>query len=131
MRLLKKYYAIGERTGLLKDAVLAAAAEDIEWWAAGPPELLPWAGSFKGRRDVERWFSVLREALAYDRFEPYAYVAQGRTVVELIHAAGKARMTGRRYESDIVRIWEFRGEKLVRVRSFYDTAAYVRAYTGT
>jgi len=128
MRLLKKYYAIGERTGLLKDAVMAAAAEDIEWWAAGPPEVLPWAGSFKGREAVERWFSILREALEYDQFEPFQYVAQGHTVVECIRAGGKARTTGRRYASDIVRIWEFRGAKLVRVRSFYDTAAYMRAY---
>ena len=52
------------------------------------------------------------------------------TAVEIIHAGGRVRANGRRYEGEIVRVWTFRGRKLARVRSFYDTAAYVAAMQG-
>lgn len=106
-------------------------ADDIEWWAAGPPDLLPWAGTFRGQDGIRRWFEALRGAVEYDRFEPLELIAQGDSVVELIHGAGWVRATGRRYESVIVRIWTIRDGKVVRVRSFYDTYAYVSALYGS
>jgi ketosteroid isomerase-like protein len=102
-------------------------ADDIEWWAAGPPDLLPWAGTFRGQEGIRRWFEALRGAVEYDRFEPLQLIAQEDSVVEVIRGAGHARATGRRYESDIVRIWTIRDGKVVRVRSFYDTHTYVSA----
>jgi ketosteroid isomerase-like protein len=106
-------------------------ADDIEWWAAGPPDLLPWAGTFRGQDGIRHWFEALRGAVEYDRFEPLELIAQGDSVVELIHGAGWVRATGRRYESVIVRIWTIRDGKVVRVRSFYDTYAYVSALYGS
>jgi ketosteroid isomerase-like protein len=105
-------------------------AEEIEWWAAGPPDLLPWAGSFRGQDGIRRWFEALRGAVEYDQFEPQDLIAEGESVVEVIQAAGHARSTGRRFESTIARIWTIRDGKVVRVRSFYDTYAYVSALHG-
>ena len=124
LRLLAEIYAVRDRTGTLMDGVLAHAADDIEWWAAGPPGVLPWAGSFRGREGVARWFQVLNGSLEYDRWDPVETFAAADHVVEIVRAGGRVRSNGRRYESDIVRVWTFRGGKLVRVRSFYDTAAY-------
>ncbi|GAC1334221.1 MAG: hypothetical protein NVS2B16_37790 [Chloroflexota bacterium] len=105
-------------------------ADDIEWWAAGPRDLLPWAGTFRGQDGIRRWFEALGAALEYDKFEPQELVAQGENVVEVIHAGGHAKATGRRFESTIARIWTIREGKVVRVRSFYDTHAYVVALHG-
>jgi ketosteroid isomerase-like protein len=102
-------------------------ADDIEWWAAGPPDLLPWAGTFRGQESIRRWFAALRGAVEYEQFEPLHLIAQGDDVVEIVHGAGHARATGRRFASDIVRIWTIRDGKIVRVQSFYDTYAYVAA----
>jgi len=127
VRLLKEIYAERERTGSLRDGVLSRATEDIEWWAAGPRALLPWAGTWKGRDAVAHWFEVLNGTLEYDLWEPRETFGIGDTAVEIIRAGGRVRASGRRYESEIVRVWTFRGGKLARVRSFYDTAAYVAA----
>jgi ketosteroid isomerase-like protein len=102
-------------------------AGNIEWWAAGPPELLPWAGTFCGQDGIQRWFEALRGAVEYDQFDPLELTAQGDTVVEVIQAAGHAKATGRRFKSTIARVWTIRNGKVVWVRSFYDTYAYVAA----
>ena len=47
--------------------------------------------------------------------------------MEVIQAAGHAKATGRRFESTIARIWTIRDGKVIRVRNFYDTYAYVAA----
>jgi ketosteroid isomerase-like protein len=106
-------------------------ADDIEWWAAGPPELLPWAGSFRGLDGIQRWFDALRGVVEYDQFDPQELIAQGDSVVEVIQAAGHARSTGRRFESTIARIWTIRNGKVLRVRSFCATYAYVSALHGS
>lgn len=43
-------------------------AEQVEWWVAGPKEILPWAGSYRGREAVREWVAILRENLKYDRW---------------------------------------------------------------
>lgn len=106
------------------------AADDIEWWAAGPPDILPWAGSWRGKDAVARWFEVLNETLEYDTWEPYESLVDGETIVEFVRGGGRVRANGRRYESDIVRVWTFKSGKIARVRSFYDTARYVEAMRG-
>ncbi len=112
-------------------AFLDAMAEDIEWWVAGPPDLLPWAGTFRGREGVARFVETLYKHLKYTRWESFQWIAKSDEVIEFAHAAGHARATGRPYESDVVRVWTVREGKVVRVRSYYDTAAYARALRGT
>lgn len=123
---------IQARQGGIFDALRAhqLIADEIEWWAAGPPDLLPWAGTFRGQDGIRRWFEALQGAVEYDQFTPLELIAQGDTVVELIHGAGRAKGTGRRFESVIARIWTIQGGKVTRVRSFYDTYAYVSALHG-
>ena len=114
--------------GLLeRSSLFDLVAENVEWYVLGSPEELPWAGTFHGPDGVRRWMEVLDEHMEYERFEPLEFFADGQTVVEIVMAGGRARATGRSFESEVVRIWTFREEKAVRVRSFYDTGAYARA----
>lgn len=105
--------------------LLPALADEIEWWAAGDPAVLPWAGTHRGRAAVEAWFERLNAVMDYRRFEATAFIADGDEVVVVHQAGGVARATGRPFESEIVRIWTVRRGKVVRVRSYYDTHAYV------
>ncbi len=107
---------------LLKSNLLT---EDTEWWAAGPLDTLPWAGTHRGRDQITKWFEVLNKTMEYDQFEPFESIAQGDNVVVLYHAQGRAKSTGRAFKSDIVRIYTFHEAKLTRVRNYYDTASYV------
>ncbi|MEK6988149.1 MAG: nuclear transport factor 2 family protein [Candidatus Thermoplasmatota archaeon] len=92
-----------------------------------PEGTLPWAGTWRGREGVARWFDALNAAMEYDRAEPFEWYAQGDTVIELFHGEGHAKPTGRPFKSDIARIYTMRRSRIVRVRNFYDTAAYVAA----
>jgi uncharacterized protein len=101
--------------------------DDVEWWVLGSPDELPWAGLFRGHEGVRRWSELLNDEMEYLEFEPREFIAGSDVVVELIYAAGRARTTGKPFASDVVRIWTFRDEKAIRVRSFYDTHAYAVA----
>ncbi len=128
-RALAAVKALHAREGglLERSSLFDLVAENVEWYVLGSPEELPWAGTFHGPDGVRRWMEVLDEHMEYERFEPLEFFADGETVVEIVMAGGRARATGRPFESEVVRIWTFREGKAVRVRSFYDTGAYERA----
>ncbi len=109
------------------DEFLNALAGDVEFTAIGDHALLPWAGSFRGRDGVLEWRARLGGALKYDTWEPLSWIGAGDIVLELAHASGHARATGRAYESDLARIWTFRDGLVVRVATFYDTLSYALA----
>jgi len=102
-------------------------APDVEWWAAGPRDRLPWAGTWRGRDGVARFFEALNSVMEYERFEGEQYLSGGEEVAAIVQAAGHAKPTGRPFESAIVRVYTFSGGRIVRVRNYYDTAAYVDA----
>jgi ketosteroid isomerase-like protein len=109
------------------DEFLGALADDVEFIALGDPDLLPWAGTFRGRDGVLEWRGRLVAALKYDAWEPLLWAGAGEVVLELAHARGHARETGRSYESDIARVWSFRDGHVVRVVTYYDTLGYALA----
>jgi ketosteroid isomerase-like protein len=113
--------------GLSRDRLWALLADDVEWYALGSPDVLPWAGTVRGHEGVRRWLAVLNEAMDYGRFDLVEVVDAGDVVVELVLGGGKAIATGKPFESKIVRIWTFRGGRAVKVRSYYDTQAYAAA----
>ncbi len=115
---------------LARSSLFDLVADDVEWYVLGSRDELPWAGTFRGSDGVRRWMEVLDEHMEYERFEPVEFFADGDTVIEIVFAAGRARSTGKPFESEVVRIWTFREGKAVRVRSYYDTGAYSQALAG-
>jgi ketosteroid isomerase-like protein len=113
--------------GLSRDRLWALLADDVEWYALGSPDVLPWAGTVRGHEGVRRWLAALNEAMDYERFDLVEVVDAGDVVVEVVLGGGKAVATGKPFESEIVRIWTFRGGRAVKVRSYYDTQAYAAA----
>ena len=111
-----------------RDGLYALLSDDVEWQVAGSPDRLPWAGTVHGHEGVRGWLELLNHHLHYERFEPLEIFGDDENVVEVIAAGGRAAASGRPYESQIVRIWTFRSGKAVLVRSYYDTAAYERAF---
>jgi uncharacterized protein YceH (UPF0502 family) len=112
-----------------RDVLYELLADNVEWQVAGSPDRLPWAGTVHGHDGVHAWLELLNDHLHYERFDPLEIFGDDENVVEIISAGGRAAASGHPYESEIVRIWTFRQGKAVRVRSYYDTAAYERAFT--
>jgi ketosteroid isomerase-like protein len=105
-------------------------ANSVEWWVAGPAEVLPFAGTWRGIAGIAEFERRLDATMRYDRVELRRYLVSGDDVAALFLGAGVAKATSRRFESEIVRLYTFRGGKVVRVRNYYDTAAYVAAVRG-
>ncbi|GAC1471427.1 MAG: hypothetical protein PVS3B2_17750 [Candidatus Dormibacteraceae bacterium] len=109
------------------DGLAGVLADDAEWWVAGDPARLPWAGSFKGPDGFRRFIEALRQALDYHKFETVDVVDAGNSFVQIVQGAGVARSTGRPFTSLIARVFTERDGRVILVRTFYDTAAYERA----
>jgi len=115
----------GEGGTLVRDRLFALLADDVQ-----SPNRLPWAGTVRGPEGVRGWLETLNEHMDYERFELLEIHGDAETVVEIVNASGRAAASRRPFESELVRIWTFHADKAMRVRSYYDTAAYERSFLG-
>lgn len=110
-----------------REKLREVVSDDLEWWTTGPPDVLPWTGTFRGRDGLRRQSEIVREHLSYDRFDVEEYLADSESVVAIIEGTARVRATNRTFASRIVRIFTLRDGLVRRVRTWYDTAAYARA----
>ena len=105
-------------------------ADSAEWWVAGPRDVLPFAGSWRGLEGVAEFDRQLRATMRYNKVELREYLVSGNQVAAIFLGEGTARASGKPFRGEIVRLYTFDGGKVVRVRNYYDTGAYVRAVRG-
>jgi hypothetical protein len=110
-------------------AILELLTDDIEWVEPGPPDVLPAAGTHRGKDGVGRFFATIGENLEIHKFEPHAFIAQDDHVVVLVSTEGTVKATGRKVANHIAHVWTFKDGKLAHFEAFSDTAAAVAAYS--
>jgi ketosteroid isomerase-like protein len=110
-------------------ALLTLLTDDVEWAIPGPPDVLPYAGTFRGREEVERFFTLLARAVEYEQFEARDFVAGGDGVVALGYEKGRARPTGRSFEGHWAMVFVVRAGRIAAFRSYEDTAATAEAFS--
>lgn len=120
----------GGRSIIQRARESGAMADDVEWIVPGPPEVLPFAGTYRGLEGITEFQRRLGDAMRYDRVELMRYIAGGNDVAAIFEGEGIAKATGRPFKSEIMRVYTFRDGKIVRVQNFYDTAIYVAAVKG-
>lgn len=110
-----------------------ALSDSVEWIVPGPPDVLAFAGTWRGLAGISEFQHRLDETMRYDRVELLEYLVSANTVAAIFVGEGVARATGRHFHSEILRLYTFdtTGSRIVRVRNYYDTAAYVRAVMGS
>jgi ketosteroid isomerase-like protein len=106
-----------------------ALADSVDWFVPGPQEVLPFAGSWRGLAGIAEFQRQLDATMRYDRVELREYLASANSVAAVFLGEGVARSTGRAFRSEILRLYTFDSAtgKIIRVRNYYDTAAYVAA----
>lgn len=114
----------GDLEGLLNNL-----AENVEWITPGPADLMPTAGTRRGRQAVAEFFAVLGEQEDVELFEPKEFIAQGDKVVAIIDYRGRVKATGKTAETTILHVFDFKDGKVQRFREFFDTAAVMPAFT--
>ena len=101
--------------------VLALLTDDVEWWVAGPAEI-PYAGTFRGRDEVARFFSAFDGAIDYESWEARQFIAEGYRGGHRRRAL--AREDERRVvDNPWVLVLTVRDGKIARFRAYEDTAA--------
>jgi ketosteroid isomerase-like protein len=110
-------------------AILELLADDVEWIEPGPSDLIPAAGTYRGKDEVVKFFVALGENADIHRFEPHEFIAQGDHLVVLIHSEATVKRTGREVTNHLAHVWTFKGGKVARFEGFQDTAAVVAAYS--
>lgn len=125
LQLIRQFHEAGTSIQRLRDSGLLA--EDVEWWVAGPRDVLPFAGTWRGLEGIAEFHRLLRETMRYDQTVLQRYLADGDDVAAIFIGSGIAHRTGRPFESEIVRLYTLQSGRITRVRNYYDTAAYMRA----
>jgi ketosteroid isomerase-like protein len=109
-------------------AILELLTDDIEWLNPGPPDVIPGAGTHRGKEAVAGFFGTLAQSVDFQTFEPREFIAQGDKVVALIYSEATVRSTGRNVVDHAAHVWTFRDGKLAHFEVIQDTAALVAAY---
>ena len=107
---------------------LNALGEDVQWQL---PDMgnVPFAGTWRGREEVGRFFSIVAQAQDVIEFEPEDFIAQGDKVVVLGRFSSRVKSTGRVSASDWAHVWTVKDGKVTHFREYVDTAAVSRAHT--
>jgi ketosteroid isomerase-like protein len=105
--------------------VMAGLSDDIEWVLPGPKEVIPFAGTHRGREAVAQFFLQMNETLEFEQLEPREFVAQGDKVVVLGHSRDRMKSTGRTIENEWAAVVTVRDGKVARYQIYEDTAAIV------
>lgn len=130
LQLVKQIYAaFGEEGDIAggTPTTLDLLTEDSEWEFSGRSEFFPWAGVRKGRDGAAAALATLDELLEFEEFAPQQFLAQGDTVVVLGYERIRVRATGRSFTNTWTHVLKLREGKVLRLRTYDDTAEYLTA----
>jgi ketosteroid isomerase-like protein len=107
-----------------REALLALAAEDIEWIIPG--EDWPLAGTRRGHAGLADLLETASKSIETST-EPREFIAQGDRVVVVGFARGTIKATNKTFEDNWIFAITVRDGKLTSIREYIDTQALARA----
>ncbi len=100
-------------------------------WINEGPNSIPYAGTFHGRKDVQRFFEALATTVNDGRVTPEDWITQGEKVVSTGRFTATVKATGRRIDVPIAHVFTLRNGKIARWVGYADTARVAEAYAGS
>lgn len=112
-------------------AILATFAPDCVWIHPGNPDIIPFAGTFRGAEEIkEKFFGVIPTVVQLIEFVPSIVGEEGNTVIASIHIKGKVLTTGKAYESIGEMRWTLNDAGLVTEhKAIVDVSSLEAAFT--
>ena len=107
--------------------LLAMYADEIEWIGA-ESDYVPFSGTYRGKKQVEQFFSKLEQAQEAIQFEPQTFIAEGDKVVVTGESIWLVKATGQSYENPWVHVFTIRDGKVVQFQQYNHTAATEAAF---
>ena len=108
-------------------ALLDFLANEVRWFAIGPPGIIPTAGTRYGREQVKQYFETLDGMEELENCEPREFIVQGDKVVAIGDLQRYVPATDSRKNSPWIHVFTLEKGKITEFRSFYDTAATIAA----
>jgi ketosteroid isomerase-like protein len=93
------------------------------------PDVIPYAGTWRGHAEVTRWLETIFASLEVRRFEPQEMLADADKVVTTGTLELVARSTGQGFASDFVHVITLADGRWVRFRDWMNTAAAAEAFS--
>lgn len=87
--------------------ILSCLSDGVEWWHAGNPAIIKYAGAFNGKDGVAQFFQALGASVEFTGFEVSNYRAGGNQVTCDGKVSAIARATGKPYNVFPVFTWTF------------------------
>ncbi|MEO8595392.1 MAG: nuclear transport factor 2 family protein [Candidatus Solibacter sp.] len=110
-------------------AILSCIAEGAQWHNQGP-ETVPYAGLYRGKEEIVRFFQTIAESTTGGEVVVDDYVAQGDRVIAFGRYRATVRSTGAPIDSPIAHDFTLRDGRIVRWEGYSDTALVAAAHSG-
>ncbi|MGV3587728.1 MAG: nuclear transport factor 2 family protein [Adhaeribacter sp.] len=124
-RVVQESYALFSQ-GAIQN-LMELYTDDVQFIFPGPSEN-PLPGTYQGKEQVIKFFSLLNEHINYEAFELKEFIAAGEKVVVLGHERGTIRAAGQTYEVEWVQVFTLQNGKITHLQAFLDTAAIAAAF---
>lgn len=106
--------------------LLTHVADGVEWEYYGP-DIIPWAGSFRGHDGVIKFITTLGQNTEFHEFEPHSFTAEGDKVIVLGRQRCTFKPTGRDFDVNWTHAFTLKDGKVTAFREYTDTAAVAEA----
>ena len=103
--------------------------DDVDWHIRGP-EVVPYFGPRRGHDGVLDFFGKVATNVEFDQIGPERFFANGDEVIAVGGERGRVKATGKSFENPWAMVFTLREGKIVRFRSYEDTAAVAEAFRG-
>jgi ketosteroid isomerase-like protein len=110
--------------------ILDRITDDVDWVNEGP-ETIPYAGTYKGRAEVPRFFQALGSTTEGGRVTADEVIGQGDKVFTLGRFTATVKATGKRIDVPIAHLFTVRSGKVSRWVGLTDTARVAEAYSAS
>jgi ketosteroid isomerase-like protein len=124
IEIVKQMYAAFGRGDIA--GVMAHIADDVEWSAEGPAELV-FTGVRHGKQETAGFFAGIAQEHVDPKLEMTDFVAQGDSVAAFGRYDATLRTTGVRVSSPVGHLFKFRDGKVVHYTNMLNTAAFLTA----
>jgi ketosteroid isomerase-like protein len=103
--------------------------ERTQWDFSVADSDVPWHAPVRSKAELPRFFQAMNEHLAFEAFEPLAFLTDGRNVVVKLRLAYLVKRTGRRVEEEQIQWWTFdEAGRIAGLRHYEDTALVKAAW---
>jgi ketosteroid isomerase-like protein len=110
--------------------ILERTSEHTAWDFSVATAEVPWHTPVRSRAELPRFFQAMADNVAFEAFEPRAFVTDGRNVVVKLRVAYQVKRTGRRVDEEQVQWWSFDDAgRISGLRHYEDTAAVRDAWS--